>query len=64
MEQCISKAVIWERLKNKNTNKWNFCTTEKRRRQRRREGKGRENGGAEKEEKGVIRNVHREGLGS
>lgn len=28
MEQCISEAVIWERLKNKNTNKWNLCKRE------------------------------------
>lgn len=62
MERCISEAVIWKRLKNKNTNKWNLCTAEKRRWQRRGEGKGRESGGAEEEEKGVIRNVHREGL--
>lgn len=47
MEQCISEAVIWERLKNKNTNKWNLCRAEKRRWQKRGEGKKRESRGGE-----------------
>lgn len=59
MEQCISEAIIWERLKNKNTNKWNLCMREKEIAEERRKGKGERRGGAEEEE-GIIRNVRRE----
>lgn len=66
MEQCISEAVIWERLKNKNTNKWNLFEREGgdgREGEKQGEGRKRESRGADEEEKRVIRSVHTERLG-